>query len=500
MTIFRIWELLRFRSRHLVAAVNAQSVPSTPQSDSTAVATATTATSGRSKNATARTTSHASALAIIAFAVSTAVFLTVLGGLHGFVYRASAEHTLVGAFWGDHLTSEFSPTYVILALFASLLLLVPLSTLAGSAARLVASRRDSELATLRLVGASSGQVTALTALDATMQALIGAVAGIALYFAAIPLVMLLNFQGEHFSFGDLWVGPLALIGVIVGVALLALVSALIALRGVVISPLGVSARTTPTALSKWRLWVFAAVVIIALAASQLMGAVEFSFVASMAVLLIPIVVTFFVINLLGPLAIRHSARSKLKHAHSAADVISMRRILDNPKRAWRNVSGVALAVFIAGITSIASFFGTTESPSMEANATLLMHDIGTGGMVTLFFAALLAAVSSGVMQAGNVYDQQDEYRTLILEGADAKVLSTARRHEVMRPLRTVVLISAACSMILMLPTMAQAFAQPVTLISFVAGIALCFVLVYVGSLASNHVAASLDLLSARPDD
>ena len=36
-------------------------------------------------------TSHTSVLAITAFASATAVFLTVLGGLHGFIWRAS-EH------------------------------------------------------------------------------------------------------------------------------------------------------------------------------------------------------------------------------------------------------------------------------------------------------------------------------------------------------------------------------------------------------------------------
>ena len=38
-------------------------------------------------------TSHTSVLAITAFASATAIFLTVLGGLHGFIWRASADHT-----------------------------------------------------------------------------------------------------------------------------------------------------------------------------------------------------------------------------------------------------------------------------------------------------------------------------------------------------------------------------------------------------------------------
>jgi hypothetical protein len=446
------------------------------------------------------TDSHASVLAVIAFAVSTAVFLTVLGGLHAFLYRASAEHSFYGAFWGEHTTSDVAPTYVLLGLFASLLILVPLSTLAGSAARLVASRRDAELASLRLIGATSSQVGALSALDATVQALGGALLGIVGYFAAIPLVMQLNFQGTAFSFGELWVGPIALVAAVVGVTVLALCSSLIALRGVVVSPLGVSARLTPTALSKWRVWIFLALFALAMIASKLMNLGGADLFVAIMILVLPIVGTFALINLIGPLVVRHSAKRKLRHARSASQLIAMRRVLDNPKRAWRNVSGVALAVFITGMTSIASFFGSMQSASTGAAEVTLMRDIGTGGMVTLFFAALLAAVSSAVMQAGNIYDQQDEYRMLILEGADSSVLAKARRMEVMTPLRSVVVVSACCSLVLLLPVVGQALTQSTTLLSFAAGIALCFVLVYVGTLASNRVAASLDLTSARPDD
>ena len=57
------------------------------------------------------------------------------------------------------------------------------------------------------------------------------------------------------------------------------------------------------------------------------------------------------------------------------------------------------------------------------------------------FAAVLAAVSSGVMQAGSVYDQADEYRMLVLEGTDVKTLEPVRAFiEVLTPLNTVVAV------------------------------------------------------------
>ena len=198
---------------------------------------------------------HTSMLAIIAFAAATTIFLTVLGGVHGFIWRASADHTVACAFdfgacrpdtvaaWKRQISdptslAQFSTAYVALAVFACMLLVVPFVALAGSAARLAASRRDARLAALRLAGATTGQVVRLTALDAAGQALIGALIGIAGYCALMPAVMLIPFQEQRFTFEQLWVGPLALVITLAGVAILALISSLVTLRRVAITPLG----------------------------------------------------------------------------------------------------------------------------------------------------------------------------------------------------------------------------------------------------------------------
>ena len=86
--------------------------------------------------------------------------------------------------------------------------------------------------------------------------------------------------------------------------------------------------------------------------------------------------------------------------------------------------------------------------------TVFIRDIGTGGILTLVFAAVLAAVSSGVMQAGSVYDQAGEYRMLVLEGTDVKTLNRARFIEVLTPLNIVVIVAGGCSMLLMAPLFA----------------------------------------------
>ena len=224
---------------------------------------------------------HTSMLAIIAFAAATTIFLTVLGGVHGFIWRASADHTVACAFdfgacrpdtvaaWKRQISdptslAQFSTAYVALAVFACMLLVVPFVALAGSAARLAASRRDARLAALRLAGATTGQVVRLTALDAAGQALIGALIGIAGYCALMPAVMLIPFQEQRFTFEQLWVGPLALVITLAGVAILALISSLVTLRRVAITPLGVTSRTATALPSGTRMVLFVVVVVVAM--------------------------------------------------------------------------------------------------------------------------------------------------------------------------------------------------------------------------------------------
>lgn len=443
-------------------------------------------------------------LAVIAFAAATAIFLTVLGGLHGFIWRASPDHTARCMFDAARCTSHANVStdgtlYVTLAVFACVLLIVPFTTLAGSAARLAATRRDERLATLRLVGATVSQVTCLTAFEAVSQAVLGALIGIGGYFAIMPLIMTLTFENRRFTFEQLWVGPVALIGTVAGVALLALVSALLTLRRVAITPLGVTARQGSTLPSGWRAVIFVVVLIggfVVLNSLQLFA--QAGRIVVYAIVFGTIGGCFMLLNLIGSWIVTSIAKARVRRPKNAAAMIAMRRILDNPKRAWRNVSGIALAVFIAGITSVCGILAAGDNADPEA--VTLMHDIALGGTLTLVFAAVLAAVSSGIMQSANVYDQAAEYHMLILEGTDARTLRHARFSEVLTPLNTVIIVAAGCSMFLMLPLLGSALTAPAVLLRFALGIALCYALVSVGALCANRTAARLDTISRRRDD
>ena len=103
---------------------------------------------------------------------------------------------------------------------------------------------------------------------------------------------------------------------------------------------------------------------------------------------------------------------------------------------------------------------------------LYMRDIAMGGFLTLAFAAVLAAVSSGVMQTSNVYDQADEYRMLALEGTDAPSLDTARMMDALTPLSSVLAVSLGRSVLLLFPILATSLLNPASLLTLAAGIGL----------------------------
>lgn len=403
-----------------------------------------------------------SVLAVIAFAVTTAVTLIVLGGWNAFAVR------------GENATGD-EALYPALAATASALLLIPLSTLGAAAARLAMARRDERLAALRLAGATTRQVSALTLFEACSQALLGALIGVAGYFALIPIVQLVVFQQRPFSYAELllpwWALPLAAVGVVA----VAAVSAGSSLRKVSISPLGVAARVRPSPLH-WSRVIPLAIVVVAFIGAFKSGQ------AGVAILAVFLAGGLALLNLVGPLVIMLIGHIWASRAKSAESLIGARRLIDNPKNAWRSVGGVGLATFIAGMTAVMAAFGTPGDPDPY------LADMGKGGILTLVIAAVVAAVSTGVMQAGRVIDQRNEYRTLALAGMDMKLMNKARMKETRVPLFAAVGLAAGVTMLFIVPVLgATIYTFPAVLIQYALSIIGAVTLVLAGAAASSKV-------------
>lgn len=248
--------------------------------------------------------------------------------------------TRIADYTGRH--TDQAVGYQVLTLIATILMVVPLLVFGGAAARLTVARRDQRLAALRLVGATPRQVVAMTTAEAVLTAVAGALIGAGAYGLSIPWISGISLGGGSWYASDLWVGVLPLLAVLAGVPLLVGVSALAGLRRVIVSPLGVARRQTPKSMTVLRLAGFIAVLIGFAAFGQ----------GGIAVALFFIGLSFLALALVGPWVVGVLGRIVAATARSPQRLLAGRRLVDDPRSAWRTVSGVALTGFVAGFLAL----------------------------------------------------------------------------------------------------------------------------------------------------
>lgn len=81
----------------------------------------------------------------------------------------------------------------------------------AAGARLGMSRRERDLAVLRLVGLAPGKTKLACILETCVFAAVGVVVGSILYAVTLPAWGALSFQGRPMGVGEMWVGVVALL-------------------------------------------------------------------------------------------------------------------------------------------------------------------------------------------------------------------------------------------------------------------------------------------------
>lgn len=378
-------------------------------------------------------------LSVAAFAVMTALTLSVIGGLLGFMDRAAHP---VGSYQRQN-----GDSYVVFAWTALVLLVVPLLTLGGSAARLGVARRDARLSTLRLLGVTPREVVALTVVETAWQGLVGAVVGVAGYVVLLPVWTRIPFQGATFGVPDLLVGWPVLLAACVVVPLLAVVSGVVSLRRVVVSPLGVARRQTPPALR----WVRAVVAVAAMGLFMVVSASLGSLgTAAVAFGIGALALGFAALNLIGPWTLGLVGRLRARRARTPAQLLAARRLVDDPRATWRVVGGLGLAGFVAGALAVVPVLASAANGS-DAAVETLSGDLMRGALLTLVIAFLVAAASAGITQAATVLDRRREYALQVLAGTPTELLDSVRRREVLVPMVQVGVGSAVAAVLMLSP-------------------------------------------------
>lgn len=374
-------------------------------------------------------------LPVVAFAVVTTLVLTVIGGAQ--------------SFWG--WTDEFAPLYQALAAIALVLLVVPLMSVGGAAARLSARRRDERLSTLRLLGVSPSGVTIATVTESVLVAAAGALVGIVAHVAISPLIGLIPFRGEALGFGAVVLPPAQTAVVVAAVLALASTSAVIGLRRVVISPLGVRTRTDVPKVH----WIRAVLAVSAIAIAFVLIKV-FPSVGGLVLTIVVLAALFgaalAVLNLVGPWVLKVSASGQLRRAERPERLLAARIVLDSPKAAWRQVGGIAMASFMAVFAGTGvAIISMIDSSDAAAADVALADDIRTGLIITLIGSFLMVAASVGVNQASDVLDKHELHRSLHHLGMPLETVDRARRRAIMSPLLVTAIGSALVAAILVFP-------------------------------------------------
>ncbi|WP_285115253.1 FtsX-like permease family protein [Leifsonia sp. fls2-241-R2A-40a] len=421
------------------------------------------------RSATARSTV---VLPVVAFAVVTALLLIVAGGAQAFFS------------WTD----ESAAVYQLLAVVALSLLVVPLVGLGGSAARLSARRRDDRLAGLRLLGATPRLVTALTVIESTALAVVGAVAGVVVYLTVTPLVALIPFRGEALGMSVL-LNPLWIAVTIVGIGALAALSAVVGLRSVILSPLGVRTRQQAPRLHWVRVVVTVAVLAVAFGLLSLVqGAPTLGIV--MAVLAVGFGGSIAVLNLIGPWVLRLVATGQARRARTARRLLAARSVLESPKAAWRQVSGVAMTSFVAVFAGVGVALIDLAAGGADSETLTLVGDIRTGVLITIVASFLMVACAAGVNQAAAILDRRDLYVSLDRIGMPVSEINAARSRAVLSPLRITSIGSAVTAAVVLFPlTGASLLLAPLTLVTVAGCLAAGILLVWAALRATRPVLA-----------
>lgn len=381
--------------------------------------------------------------AVLAFAVSTMLALTVAGGAW-MLHMRRVGYEAMGNL--DYLNGAIFEE--MLAYFACTLLVVPILSLGGTAARLGARGRERRFAALRLIGMTGGDVVSIALVETLVQAVVGAAVGVAAYVATLPLWGMVSFQGVPIGIGEMvvpwWMGVL----VVVAVILLALLSTVLGLQRVRITPLGVAQAHTAPAV---KIWGVVVVVVMLVAFFLVMSGINLltADMVGFAVTLGFLAMLMGGMHLVGPFVLQLVARLFVRTGQ-VSRLVAMRRIVADPRGAWRNVSAVALVSWIASFVAIMPS-DATRGAGTSPFELYGLQDIQTGVGITLGVGLVLSAVSALMTQASGVIDRASEAVAMDRIGLPRASLAWTRRIEVLMPLVVTVGVAIGFGFLVSLP-------------------------------------------------
>ena len=200
--------------------------------------------------------------------------------------------------------------------------------------------------------------------------------GFGVFFLLRPLLTGVDFTGEPFAHGDLSLNLIDVLLVVIGVPVAAAVAARIAMRRVQISPLGVTRRVTPPMPRAYRLLPLAAGIaelayFVAVGTPKGTGAQILAYFSGCFLIMAGLVIA-------GPWLTMVGSRLMAGRAHRPAALLAGRRLSDNPRAAFRAISGLIIALFATSVSVgvITTIEGNAPSGTGSLGASTLIQQFG----------------------------------------------------------------------------------------------------------------------------
>ena len=380
-------------------------------------------------------------VAIISLTVSSTIAYLVAGGTWMFYQRSlrPQDFHVVQETLANGPDDPIMSTWVIMALFACAFLVPTIVSLTAQAAVLGASGREKRLATLRLIGLSSGDITRMTMLETAAQAAIGIVLGGFISVLLVPIFSNMKFQDVYISASELilpWWGYLT---VAVVVFVLAITASVVGMQRVRVEPLGVSRKEMPPAL-KYRsaiLFVVFTVFTLIMVDRTSMS----SGIAAMAIVAAVVSINVMLINWVAPFLLQVFYRM-VSIMPGTSLFVASQRIAADAKTTWRRSASMAFFGVIAGylVISPVGADGLTAMMSEEPGVLMMFRDLATGGVLTLVFGFVLSAMSVFLGLASQIFEQAHLTRSLHLMGVSRSFYFRTQVFETLGPIIIVSLI------------------------------------------------------------
>ena len=301
------------------------------------------------------------------------------GDLAIYIGRATAQlNAIPGTEWVrsiDHAPGQevFSPFFRYAFGIGVLAVVFPLLVLISTATRLAAGRREERFAALRLVGGTPADIRAIASVEAMLSAFLGAVLGTVIFLLVRSALAGAAIVGTQYFESDLTPTVAGYVAMLVGVPIAAALAATVSLRRVQISPLGVSRRAAPKPPGYWRLAALAiglAVYVYGLSKTSRhsIGAPAYP----------GLILTMIGLVIAGPLLTAGAAELFGRTASGSSALLATRRLADNPKAAFRAVSGLVLAVFLGTMVGalVPAVNATESTPTAGALSNILIGQVG----------------------------------------------------------------------------------------------------------------------------